>query len=239
MKHEEIQTAVFKIRGWWAGLVISVCLGAGAAHGFAQERIPESRWDSPPERKEPNHVFRDRSKVTTTKHEDTLAIMTEPTLESCCFEKNEIVGGFSLTREDSEPEDFNTHGFQSSYTRYLNASVGFTADFSANFRDREGVSLTKTSYAGGLTVLPFPGANGDDRVRVFGRALFGVAHFKADTGNASFTDNAFTAKVGAGVDININKHFFVRPAEVDYAPTRFGGVWQHNIQFNTGMGLRF
>jgi hypothetical protein len=155
------------------------------------------------------------------------------------FQPNEIFGGFSLIREDSEPENFNTYGFQSSYTRNLNKTFGITGDFSANFIERGGVDLSKTSFLGGVNFLPFPGANGDDQVRVFTHALFGVSDFKADSGTASFTDNAFTMKFGGGLDINVNQHFFIRPFEFDYNPTRFGGVWQHNMQINSGLGLRF
>lgn len=155
------------------------------------------------------------------------------------FKPNEIVGGFSLIREDSEPEDFNTYGFQSSYTRYLNKTVGLTGDFSANFRQLGGVDLTKTSLMGGATVLPFSGANGDDRVRFFTRAIFGVAHLKADFGTASFTDQAFAAQLTGGLDINLNDHLFVRPIEAGFAPTHFNGQWQGNRVYRFGFGLRF
>ena len=92
---------------------------------------------------------------------------------------------------------------------------------------------------GGVSVLPFPGANGDDRVRVFTRALFGVADLKADAGNASFTDNAFAAQFTGGVDINLNDRLFVRPVEAGFAPTHFNGQWQGNRVYRFGFGLRF
>jgi hypothetical protein len=166
-------------------------------------------------------------------------------LKRCCPEEtritepNEIVGGFSVIREDSEPENFNTYGFQSSYTRYLNKTFGLTGDFSANFIERGGVDLSKYSVTGGVTVLPFPGANADDRVRLFTHALIGASFFKVDLGTNIFTDNASTMKLGGGLDVNVNNNFFIRPIQIDYAPTFFGDNTQHNVQFSFGAGVRF
>lgn len=152
--------------------------------------------------------------------------------------RDEVAGGFSLIREDSDPESFNTYGFDASYTRYLNERVGFTGDFSGNFRERNGAELSKYSLLGGLTLLPFEYADADDRVRVFLRGLAGVSHFKADFGTGSFTDNSFTAKLGGGVDIDVTKNFFIRPFEASYNPI-FGDSTQHNVQFIFGAGVRW
>src|SRR5688572_21492926 len=57
------------------------------------------------------------------------------------FRSNQAVGLFSVIREDSEPERFNTYGFDASYTRYLNERVGLTGDVSVLSRDRGGVEL--------------------------------------------------------------------------------------------------
>jgi hypothetical protein len=213
MKNGRNRIALMKISVLWASMIVCLLGRSAWAQGPQTVIVPEGAEISVPRR---------GAKVASSD-----------------FKRNEIAAGFSLIREDSAPEDFNTYGFQSSYTRHLNVSVGLTVDFSANFRERGGVDLSKTSYTGGVTFLPFAGANADDRVHVFGHALFGVSHFKADSGAFNFTDNAFTAKVGAGADININQKFFVRPVEINYVPTRFGGTWQHNLQMNFGVGLRF
>lgn len=154
------------------------------------------------------------------------------------LEFNDVVIALSVIRENSDP-NFNTYGFDTSYTRYINKHYGFTFDLNANFRKRDNVDLSKYSVLGGVTILPLNGAMTTDKVTIFTHALFGGTHFKADSGAASFTENSFTMKVGGGLDINVNKHLFIRPFEVNYAPTRFGGVWQHNLQINSGIGLRF
>lgn len=154
------------------------------------------------------------------------------------FKPNEAVGFFSLIREDSDPA-FNTYGGGASYTRFLNPSVGLTADFNANFRTQGGADLSKISFLGGLTVLPVEGAKTTDNVTFSTHALFGVSHFKSDAGAISFTDNAFTMKLGGAVDVNVTDNFFIRPVQIDYAPTFFGDTAQHNVQFSFGAGFRF
>jgi hypothetical protein len=41
------------------------------------------------------------------------------------------------------------------------------------------------------------------------------------TARLTTTENAFSMKVGGGVDYRLNKHFSFRPVEVDYVLTRF------------------
>ncbi|HEY3025347.1 MAG TPA: hypothetical protein VGJ55_04250, partial [Pyrinomonadaceae bacterium] len=65
------------------------------------------------------------------------------------------------------------------------------------------------------------------------------SHFKADSGTASFTENSFTLKIGGGLDINVNKNFFIRPFEINYNPTFFGDETQHNFRIGVGVGFRF
>lgn len=154
------------------------------------------------------------------------------------FYPNEVVGFFSFIREDSSPR-FNTYGGGASYTRFINSSIGLTADFNANFRTQNAVDLSKISVLGGVTVLPFDGAKTTDKVTFSTHSLFGASHFKSDAGAISFTDNAFTMKLGGVVDVNVTDNFFIRPVQIDYAPTFFGDNTQHNVQFGFGAGFRF
>ena len=158
--------------------------------------------------------------------------------ETESFKPNEIVGLFSLIREDSDPERFNTYGFNFTYTYLITPRVGISGDLNAHFREQNGTDLSKTSVLGGFTFIPLETAETTDKVTFSTHALFGVAHFKADTGTFSFTDNAFTMKLGGALDINVNNNFFVRLAEVSYAPTFFDDS-THNVQFGFGAGFRF
>ncbi|HEY3025346.1 MAG TPA: hypothetical protein VGJ55_04245 [Pyrinomonadaceae bacterium] len=169
---------------------------------------------------------------------ETSSPPADTTACSNAFKRNEIFGGFSIIREDSEPERFNLNGVNASYTHYLNGRVGLTGDFNAHFRERNGVDLSKYSFLGGITVLPFKGATTEDRATVFTHALFGVSRFKADFGADRFTDNSFTMRLGGGLDVNVNNNFFIRPVRVDYAPI-FGDSTRHNFQVGFGAGFRF
>ena len=152
--------------------------------------------------------------------------------------RNQAAGVFSFISEDSTPR-FNTYGINGAYTRFINPSVGFTADFNAHFRERHGTDLSKLSALGGVTFVPFEGAKTTDKATVSFHALGGVSHFKAESGVGSFTDNAATVKIGGAVDVNASKNFFIRLGQVDYAPTWFGGDVQHNVQVGFGAGLRW
>ena len=162
---------------------------------------------------------------------------------------NQIVGGFNLIREDSNPDNFNTYGANLSFTHFFErdntknsafSRVGVTADFNVNFRKLEGVDLTKTSVLGGVTFRPFP-SMGDavGKANITAQFLFGVSHLTSSVGSVSVSDNSFTMKLGGALDVNVTPHFFIRPIGVDYAPTFFGGNTQNNVQFTFGAGVRF
>ena len=154
------------------------------------------------------------------------------------FITNQILALASTIREDSSPR-FNTYGVNGAYTRFINPSVGITGDFNAHFRERNGTDLSKLSALGGVTFVPFEGAKTSDKATVSLHALVGVSRFKADSGVASFTDNAATVKIGGAVDVNAFSQFFIRAGQVDYAPTWFGGEVQHNFQVGFGAGIRW
>jgi hypothetical protein len=141
-------------------------------------------------------------------------ISTPPRDTSTCTacKANEIVGEFQFIREDAQPDRFNTYGLTTDYTRFLNSScsVGVTGDFNIDFRTGNGADLTKTSFLGGITFIPFKGAKTTDKVTISTHALFGVSHFSSTAGSVSSTDNSFTMKLGGAVDINVTNRFFIR-----------------------------
>lgn len=151
---------------------------------------------------------------------------------------NEATILINLIREDASPS-FNTYGFNGSATHYFNSTFGVTGDFNANFKSEGTVDLRKISILGGVTFVPFEGVKRSDKVTVSLHTLFGVSHFSSDNGTINFTDNAFTMKLGGAVDVNVKRNFFIRPVQIDYAPTFFGGNTQHNFQIGAGAGFRF
>lgn len=157
--------------------------------------------------------------------------------------KNEFALGFSTIREDSDPDRFNTYGFNAAYTRYLTERFGLTGEFGAHFRQRGALDISKYTYLGGITVLPFEGATTEDRATVFTHALFGAANnrFTFDNGvtRVSTSDTALAMALGGGVDLKVNKNVAVRLFQAEYAPTFFGNDQQHNFRLSTGLVLRF
>lgn len=95
----------------------------------------------------------------------------------------------------------------------------------------------------------------------FVHVLFGGAHSNVysnayktlcaqpkQSGSCSFTNkpvnDAFAMSMGGGLDIPINKHFTVRPAEIDWLMTQFdnaftGGSSQHNFRYSAGVVFTF
>jgi hypothetical protein len=66
------------------------------------------------------------------------------------------------------------------------------------------------------------------------------------------TQNAFLLQVGGGVDVKISPKFGVRPAEFDYAPSKFSALnfgprigtfnntqWQNNWRYTAGAFFKF
>ncbi|MGQ0763147.1 MAG: hypothetical protein ACT4OT_14200 [Acidobacteriota bacterium] len=220
----------------------------GEQIGEYEEKVEEAGRDSEHGKSIQKSV--ESMKASLRKMKVTIETLAEKLCECCAkkpdstgktqtsFKTNQINLNFSFIREDSNPR-FNTYGFNGSFTHYVNPTVGLTGDFNGHFKSESGVDLSKYSVLGGVTFVPFEGAKTTDKVTVSTHALFGVSHFKADSGSSGFTDNAFTMKLGGALDVNVNENFFVRPVQIDYAPTRFGGSFQHNVQFSFGIGFRF
>jgi len=45
--------------------------------------------------------------------------------------------------------------------------------------------------------------------------------------------------IGGGFNVITSSRVAVHPIQVDYQPTHFGGSWQSNWRFLTGIDLRF
>jgi len=70
--------------------------------------------------------------------------------------------------------------------------------------------LDRYQYLAGTTVARSLGKNS---LSLFGRALFGATRFESRAG-PGFTRG--TVSVGGGLDINLGKHFFLRPGSFDF-----------------------
>jgi len=138
--------------------------------------------------------------------------------------KLEVFGGYSLEsivpcgtgcREAGTtfpPTDFN--GWNVSLTGYLYKSVGVTADFSGHYASQivydPVVGGHRYSYLFGPT-YKFRGNVGS----VFVHALFGaISQGSGQLSNLDYTKFAWA--MGGGLDLNVSRHFLVRPVQLDY-----------------------
>ncbi len=126
--------------------------------------------------------------------------------------------------------------------RGLKWSTGLAGDFTAVFGSTTVGSVNSTLHR--FLVLGGPQFNffAGSKSRLFVHPLFGLVHDSGTTtvGSTSLSGSAsaFAMKFGGGLDIALTKHFAVRPFELDYVPTHFGGSWQNNVQFSTGVVMR-
>ncbi len=138
------------------------------------------------------------------------------------------------------------HGFSGSLFCNVKPWIGIGGDFSALYgstTDTVGttkfdVSLHRQTYLFG----PQFNFNANDEVKVFVHPLFGGVHDTSrttiGTTSVSSSASAFAMEFGGGVDVRLNDHIAVRPIAFDYIPTHFGGAWQSNYRFSTGIVFR-
>jgi opacity protein-like surface antigen len=150
-----------------------------------------------------------------------------------------LFGGFSYLRSPDETAQ-NLDGFTSSLFYNITPHVGVGGEFtgvsgSAQVGTTTDVSLQRQLYQFG----PQFSFYANPKVSVVVYLLFGGVHDTSKTtigtSSTSFSANAFAMAFGGGVDVNLNNHFAIRPIQFDYVRTRFGGVWQNNLRFSTGV----
>ena len=165
----------------------------------------------------------------------------EPDKSTCPFVSsymaNEIGISFTLIREDSQPDPFNTLGGSFSYTRFLSEVFGLTGDIDATFKSQTGQDLSKYTFLAGVTVLPFPNNRNTDNLSIFAHDLAGESSLINKYGSSKFTDHAFAFDVGAGLMVNLNKNFGIS-FNADYMHTNFGNEPQNDFKVSVGAALK-
>jgi peptidoglycan-associated lipoprotein len=160
--------------------------------------------------------------------------------------RSDVALDYSYLRTNAPPGGctcFNMNGGSASYTGPA-GSRGFA--FAADFTFERAISINGTSNwlnIGTLTV----GARYFVRMhrsplRPFGEVLVGGAHAVgslAKPPNPLYNNSeaAFTAILGGGLDMRLNRRFSLRLAEADYFPTTFdNGSNNHQNNFRLGAG---
>jgi hypothetical protein len=144
----------------------------------------------------------------------------------------EIFGGYSYFNTDFGDRE-SQHGWGASFTGNLGPRVGLVAEFSGNYKKIEGflADFDTRTY----TYLFGPRFSyRTDAATVFGHILVGGATTQIE----NFSDTNFALAAGGGVDINVNKSFAIRAAQIDYIPI-FADDTIHNFRYMGGIVIKF
>jgi opacity protein-like surface antigen len=129
------------------------------------------------------------------------------------------------------------NGWNASATRFLTKNVGVTADFSGAYGSPSEFDSHSTRMHT-FMVGPTYAIARDKKLSGFAHALFGVSHLHVGDG-LDYSDNAFTMAYGGGVDANLNKHWSMRLAQVDYMYTNFKEDNQNHFRYSGGVVFHF
>jgi outer membrane immunogenic protein len=139
---------------------------------------------------------------------------------------------------------FSMNGGSASFAYNVNNWLSAVGDFSGVTNGnvlKSGLALTIYPYTFG----PRISLRKWKQFTPYGQTLFGGGHASGTlytSGSPHSSRNAFAMELGGGVDANINRHFAVRLAQVDYLFTTFGDGFtnhEHNLRITTGVVFRF
>jgi opacity protein-like surface antigen len=175
--------------------------------------------------------------------------------------KTEFYAGYSYLRVDcgdSCPYNGWPAGFNADATYYLTKGLGIATEFEYNHKGLD--SLETGASAAGVGVHAGPRYKFRmGRFQPFVQGLFGFTHMRFTDpslflcGTTDCADNAFSMKMGGGLDVVVSRHFAMRLGEFNYYLTRFDGsatstsplagalneqTHQNNYTFSAGVVIR-
>jgi opacity protein-like surface antigen len=175
-----------------------------------------------------------------------MSLVTSTLLLLCCFavaqengeaSKVDLFAGYQFTHVavgHGIDAHVNLNGWNAAVTGYFNRHVGITADFSGVYGNDSGINTREHPYLFGPTVR-FPVG----KITPYGHLLFGATHANFSSGGVSQSDNSFAWAMGGGLDVNVNRHFAVRPAQFDWLRTQFFNSTQSNVRYSAGVVVKF
>ena len=150
--------------------------------------------------------------------------------------------------------DFTSHqnlnGWELSATYRFLPFLGFAADFSGHY------GPSTSGYSSNVhqhTVLFGPEVSLPARVSPFAHVLFGVTHQSISGANPNAipvgapsylsvlaaTNTDFATAFGAGIDLRLIPHVWIRPIQIDYLVTRLNNNTQSQPRVSAGVVLHF
>jgi len=152
------------------------------------------------------------------------------------YAKGELAAGWNYLHVDGGPggtQNGLPGGFFVNGTYYFAKVLGLTGDFEYN---KKTFSTDANFVAGDQgRVLSFHAGpqvkTRMGRFEPFAHALFGVTNAQfTPAGGSSLSDNAFSMKIGGGLDVAMVRHVALRVGEFNYYLTTFGA--NSNVNFN-------
>jgi hypothetical protein len=166
----------------------------------------------------------------------------------------EIAGGWNFLHVDSDflpSQNSVPGGFFIDGTYYFAKVIGLAADFDYNKK----TFSSDQNFVAGDQVRTY-GFHAGPRLKArigtlepFAHALFGVTDLKATAASgSSVSDNAFSLKLGGGLDVKVFPHLALRLGEVNFYLTKFSvnsavsvfntNNHQNNVTFSVGAVIR-
>jgi len=148
----------------------------------------------------------------------------------------EIHGGYSYMRANlnGPGSSFHMNGGLASVTENLNDWFGGRIEISAFGGSTGGTNVTAQTFTFG----PVFAYHKFDRFIPYAHVQVGAIHASQGYLGISQSANKFAMTTGGGVDLKINRTAAIR-LQADYLLTKFLSQTQNNLQFSTGLVIRF
>jgi len=159
------------------------------------------------------------------------------------YQPGEVFVGYMFLRAPGETAK-NSNGFAVQMFYNFKPNLGIGGDLacawgSGRLGTTIDVRLQRCTYTFGPQINTKP--NG--KVQFFFHPLLGGVHdANRTTGGTLISESSASAlmlSIGGGIDLKFNELVSVRPVQVDYQPTHFGGFWQHNVRIAAGIVFKF
>jgi len=142
----------------------------------------------------------------------------------------------------------NLNGWEFTGTYRFLPFLGLAADVSGHYGPSVGNS-NGTSRTHQYTYLFGPEVSLPSRVSPFAHVLFGGTHQSISASSFAgsnivnsvlpTTDSGFATAIGAGIDLKLIPHVWIRPIQIDYLVTRLHSNTQNQARVSAGVVLHF
>lgn len=148
--------------------------------------------------------------------------------------KAEIFGGYSYLRLNGGTNI--SGGWHASIAGNFNNYFGLVGEFSGHYKDLgPGTSVKVHTFTFGPRLTH----RSTEQIDAFTHVTFGGARTSASALGISASDTAFALTLGGGIDVRVTERVAIRPVQLDYVMTRFGGATQSNLRYSAGIVFRF